>query len=187
MSAAEDPSPPQEADPGRPIAAGPPNDIDEFETLALAKIRQSVDGDIDFDIMGAVFNTIRLATHIVARAEAQIHRRMGGSWAGFRILFYVWVTGSAEPRQLAQYLGLTRSAISAVVNTLERDGYVARRRSCTDGRVVIVELTDAGVEFVIAGFQGHHLVERAWMQALSRDEQQQLAALLRKVIANPPS
>ena len=172
MSAAADPSGPDPSGPDQADLSEPAQgDIDEFERLALAKIRQSVDGDIDFDIMGAVFNTIRLATHIVARAEAQIHRRMGGSWAGFRILFYVWVVGSAEPRQLAQYLGLTRSAISAVVNTLERDGYVARRRSCTDGRVVIVELTEAGVEFVIAGFKGHHLVERAWMQALTREEQ----------------
>ncbi|MCB1007212.1 MAG: MarR family transcriptional regulator [Acidimicrobiales bacterium] len=174
----------QETGPG---ASDPAGGADDFERAALAKVRAAVGDDVDFDIMGAVFNTIRLATHIVARAEAQIHRRMGGSWAGFRILFFVWVLGSAEPRQLAQFLGLTRSAISAVVNTLERDGYVARRRSCEDGRVVIIELTASGVDFVIAGFRGHHQVERAWMQALSPGEQRQLATLLRKVIASPPA
>ena len=161
--------------------------VDDFEKLAFAKVLDSVGADVDLDIMGAVFNTIRLATHIVARAEAQIHRRMGGSWAGFRMLFYVWVNGSAEPRQLAQFLGLTRSAISAVLNTLERDGLVVRRRSCSDGRVVIIELTPAGEEFVIAGFRGHHQVETAWMNALTPQERVQLAALLRKALANPPT
>lgn len=161
--------------------------VDEFERRAVGKIAAAVGGDVDFDVMGAVFNTIRLATHVVARAEAQIHRKMGGSWAGFRTLFCVWVNGSAEPRQLAQLLGLTRSAISAVLNTLERDGLVVRRRSCSDGRVVIIELTPAGEQFVIAGFRGHHQVETAWMAALDVDEQRQLARLLRKALANPPA
>ncbi len=161
--------------------------IDDFERRALGKVRDAVGDNVDVDIMGAVFNTIRLATHIVARAEAQIHRKMGGSWAGFRILFFVWVSESAEPRQLAQFLGLTRSAISAVVNTLERDGLVRRTRSCSDGRVVIIELTPAGRDFVVAGFRGHHIVERAWMQALEPHEQRELARLLRKALANPPA
>lgn len=161
--------------------------VDEFEQRAIIKVLGAVGDEVDLDIMGGVFNTIRLATHIIARAEAQIHRRMGGSWAGFRTLFFVWVNESAEPRQLAHFLGLTRSAISAVLNTLERDGLVLRRRSCEDGRVVIIELTEAGERFVVEGFRGHHQVEAAWMAALSRDEQRQLAALLRKVLANPPS
>ncbi len=160
--------------------------VDDFEERAFSKVQDRVGADVDLDIMAAVFNTIRLSTHIVARAEAQIHRRMGGSWAGFRTLFYVWVNGSAEPRQLAQFLGLTRSAISAVLNTLERAALVVRLRSCADGRVVIIELTPAGEDFVIAGFRGHHLVERAWMAALTPSEQRQLAALLRKALANPP-
>jgi len=158
-----------------------------FEQRAYDKVRAAMGDEVDLDVMGAVFNAIRLATHVVARAEAQAHRRMGGSWAGFRILFHVWVNGSAEPRQLATYLGLTRSAISAVLNTLERDGLVERRRSCDDGRVVIIELTPAGEAFVIAGFRAHHQVERAWMASLSRDEQQQLGALLRKALAHPPA
>jgi DNA-binding MarR family transcriptional regulator len=159
--------------------------VDDFEKRAIEKIRE-IGSDVDFAIMGAVFNTIRLATHIVARAEAQIHRKMGGSWAGFRILFVVWVSESAEPRQLAHYLGLTRSAISAVLNTLERDGLVRRTRSCSDGRVVNIELTPAGRDFVVAGFLGHHQVEVAWMHALDEGERLQLAQLLRKALANPP-
>jgi len=164
-------------------ASGP---IDSFEQRAIVKLRDTFGDEVDFDAMGAVFNAIRLSTHVVARAEAQIHRRMGGSWAGFRILFHVWVNGSAEPRQLATFLGLTRSAISAVLNTLERDGLVERTRSCTDGRVVNIALTPAGERFVVEGFRGHHQVERAWMTALTPDEQRQLGRLLRKALAGRP-
>jgi hypothetical protein len=52
---------------------------------------------------------------------------------------------------------------------------------------VNIELTAAGRDFVIAGFLGHHQVEAAWMQGLSEAERRQLAHLLRKALANPPS
>jgi DNA-binding MarR family transcriptional regulator len=54
---------------------------------------------------------------------------------------------SVEPTalsQLAAHLGVTVSTMSIAVDRLERQGYVARTRTETDGRVRHVRLTPAG-------------------------------------------
>ena len=51
-----------------------------------------------------------------------MHRPRGFSWPGFRVLFVLRTAGPAEARQVAKLSGMSRAAVSALVNTLERDG-----------------------------------------------------------------
>ena len=127
--------------------------------------------------MTVVFNVIRLANRIVWDLESTVHRPRGWSWAGFRLLFTLWIAGPLEPRTLARLSAVTRASISSVLNTLERDGLVDRRRestgpadrdrrcSPTDGRTPVAE-----------AFREHNAREQAWLAGLrSRREPDGLA------------
>ena len=52
--------------------------------------------------------------------------------------------GPTTATRLVEQLGLGRTAMTAVVDRLERRGWVERRPHPTDRRVALVELTDAG-------------------------------------------
>ena len=68
--------------------------------------------------MRASFDLIRASTRLVQRLEAEVHREAGWSMAGFRVMFCIWVAGELEPRDIARLSGLSRAAVSSVLNTL---------------------------------------------------------------------
>ena len=114
-----------------------------FEALARERVAEFAP-ETDLDILGATFDLVRCSNQLVNDLETNVHRRLGWSWAGFRIMFTVLVTGPLEPGQIARLAGVTRASISAVLNTLERDGFVTRVRKSHDRRVVTIVLTDHG-------------------------------------------
>ncbi len=140
----------------------------------------------DLDAMTVVFNVIRLANRLVSDLESSVHRPRGLSWAGFRLLFTLWVAGSLEPRTLARLSAVTRASISSVLNTLERDGLVERRRESTDRRIVTVVLTPAGRTAVEEAFREHNVREREWLAGLDGAEQRELGAVLHRLLDGRP-
>ena len=108
----------------------------------------------------ASFALIRASTRLVQRLEAEVHREAGWSMAGFRVMFCVWVGGELEPREIARLSGLSRAAVSSVLNTLERDGLVERTRESHDRRLVTVRLTDDGGRRLVAAYRQQNRVEQ---------------------------
>ncbi|MDX6355091.1 MAG: hypothetical protein QOF98_1994, partial [Streptomyces sp.] len=78
---------------------------------------------------------------------------------------------------------MSRAAVSALVNTLERDGLVSRSRSAHDRRAVALALTAAGHEAITSAFRAHNEREQAWAAALSKPEQTALIGLLDKLMS----
>ncbi|HEX6312564.1 MAG TPA: MarR family transcriptional regulator [Acidimicrobiia bacterium] len=157
-----------------------------FDELVLERIAE-LEPDADRDAIAVVFNLMRLANVVSADVESAVHRPRGLSWAGFRILFALWAAGSLEPRVLARLAGVTRASISSVLNTLERDGLVERKRESADRRMVAVVLTPRGRDAVATAFKGHHERERAWLAPLSRAETRTLSQLLHRLLAERPA
>lgn len=84
-------------------------------------------------------------------------------------------------RELGKKLLRGDSNMTAVLETLERDGMVRRSRRAEDRRQVLVELTEAGRERIASVFPGHvREIEKA-MGALSAEEQATLAQLSKKL------
>ena len=133
-------------------------------------------------MLAVTFNLVRAANRLVADLEQNVYRAHGVSYAGFRVLFALWVVGESEPRQLAQLAAVTRSSVSSVLNTLEDAGLVQRRRESADRRVVTVDLTRRGLETVLDTFESHHAREREWTSGLSAEERRTLADLLRRIV-----
>jgi DNA-binding MarR family transcriptional regulator len=156
-------------------------DAREFERAAIDAVADSVP-DADLTALRASFDLIRASTRLVQRLESEAHRPAGWSMAGFRVMFCVWVAGELEPRDIARLSGLSRAAVSSVLNTIERDGLVERTRESSDRRLVTVRLTEDGRRRLVAAYAAQNAAERDFLDPLSESEQQRLASDLARLL-----
>jgi DNA-binding MarR family transcriptional regulator len=125
--------------------------------------------------------------------------RLVRSWAdthqGFRP---AGAQGTGVLMRLLEQDGLTQVALARLqriesptlcrmVDRLERDGLVERRRHPDDRRAICVYLTATGRRAARRGQASAGDVERALFGVLDADEREQLAAMLDRLIANIPS
>jgi len=90
--------------------------------------------------------------------------------------------GMSTPAELAEEVGLTRSAMTGALDSLEKRGYTVRGPHPNDRRMTVISLTSAGQEFI-----SHELVSRyrgmgRIMGTLSSDERMNLLKTYRKVL-----
>ncbi len=159
-------------------------DATSFEARAAEKVAAEVP-EADPTIFAATFDIIRLATRLMQDLESHVHRPAGWSYAGFRVMFTVWVCGALSPHEIAHLSGLSRAAVSSVVNTLERDGLVTRSRESADRRLVTVRLTRQGRSRIRDAYAGQDARARRLLRDLDGDELATLAALCRRALATP--
>jgi DNA-binding MarR family transcriptional regulator len=130
----------------------------------------------------AVTHLTRLVARLVQDFEGAVHRPLGMTWAGFRIMNTLWIFGDLEQREIARVSGTTRASVSSALNTLEERGLVERRRERDDRRVVRVSLTPAGLDLLHQAIEGQTARERAWMAVLDDEEVSQLVGLLGRLV-----
>jgi DNA-binding MarR family transcriptional regulator len=159
---------------------------EEFEERAAARVMElgTVDQPIDLETFAAMFDLFRVSARVVGNLEAEVHRPLGLSIAGFRVLFTVWVFDSLEVREIARLSGVSRAAVSGVVTTLEKEGLAERNRDHDDGRLVSVSATPAGIDRLGEAYRAQNNREGELFDALSSDELRQFTLLLRKLLAN---
>ena len=93
---------------------------------------------------------VRLAFVELMGAERRLRARDQKCAAGdltqgqIRALFAIDVKGEATAGELAKAGDLSPASVSSMLDHLERDGIVERRRSAEDRRVVVVTLTESG-------------------------------------------
>jgi DNA-binding MarR family transcriptional regulator len=167
-------------------APAPDDELDywSFVDVAVERTARALPR-IDPRAMRLVLSLHRAANALVYDLESTVHRPHGWSWPGFRVLFVLWLTAPVEAKRVAALSGMSRAAVSALVNTLERDGLVSRRQSSHDRRAVDLSLTPVGARAFADAFAVHNERERAWASALTADEVTTLTALLEKLMASP--
>ncbi|WP_067682890.1 MarR family winged helix-turn-helix transcriptional regulator [Nocardia miyunensis] len=139
-------------------------------------------GPIDPTAMRLVLTLHRVTTALVYDLESSVHRPRGWSWSGFRVLFVLWLGGPLEAKRVAELSGMSRAAVSALVNTLERDGLIEKTRADHDRRAVQLTLTAIGHDAFTGAFPAHNEREQAWAGTLSGPEQETLIGLLDKLM-----
>ncbi|MDP5293815.1 MarR family transcriptional regulator [Oceanimonas sp. CHS3-5] len=87
-----------------------------------------------------------------------------------------------SPNQLQSMVLISSGALTNRINRLESRGLVTRAQADHDRRGVIVTLTDAGFSVVEEAVKNHLAAEAELAGALSDEEQQQFAALLKKML-----
>jgi DNA-binding MarR family transcriptional regulator len=152
-----------------------------FVDYAVAKAAQDLPS-VNAEAMRLVLTLHRATGMVVYDLESTVHRPSGWTWPGFRVLFVLWIAGPMDAKAAAELTGMSRAAVSALVNTLEKKGLVSRSRAEHDGRSVTIGLTAQGTEAITRGFATHNTRESAWASALSPEERQTLIHLLAKLM-----
>jgi len=135
----------------------------------------------DDDVMAVAFHLYRATQEAIARAEAEVLRPIGLSWVSYVTLMGLWVAGPSEVRVLARMQVASKPAVVKSLDGLERRGYVRRRRSTADRRLVDVDLTVAGRALVRRLQREVHRREHRLTGRLTGAEKRTLARLLRKL------
>ena len=163
----------------------PPPQTDLHESSAILELARerirAVAPNADLLAMSVIFTLVRAAEQVTHQLDTT-QRPMGWTWPGFRVLFWIWLLGPLEPRAIASFAGASRASISSALNTLERDGFVVRRRTSGDRRLVTVELTTRGKEQIEEAFKATNAREHAWMKAFTVEEQTTMARLLGRLL-----
>lgn len=119
----------------------------------------------------------------IRRVESEALRPLGLSNSGYSLLILLRTEGPSQPRELAKLMEVAVPSITSLVNTLERRGLVARRRSTVDGRLVTVSITDAGEQLATkAQVQTKRVVDMA-ASGLSVEERGLLQEYLERYLA----
>ncbi len=87
-----------------------------------------------------------------------------------------------SPNQLQTLVLISSGALTNRINRLESRGLVSRAQAAHDRRGVIVTLTEQGFKVLEEAVKHHLAAEAELANTLTSDEQQQVAALLKKML-----
>jgi DNA-binding MarR family transcriptional regulator len=144
--------------------------------------------DLDPSPIGVVGRVSRLARELERRLEP-VYRAHGLEPGWHALLATLRRTGPPfrmRPTDLTSALMLTSSGTTKRLDRLEQAGLVARAPDPTDRRGTLIALTDKGRE-LIDGLTPDHLAnEERLLSALTPEERERLADLLRKLMLGLP-
>ena len=107
--------------------------------------------------------------------------QLGLTYTQYIAMMVLWADKMISVKELGRKLYLDSGTLTPVLKSLEEKGYVKRRRSSEDERVLIVEITDAGEALKE---QAVSIPEKiAGCVRLDTEEAVQLHRLLYKVLA----
>jgi DNA-binding MarR family transcriptional regulator len=160
-----------------------PNDVADELLPAERKVLEALgDMPLDFRAMAAVSNLFRASAAVRRHMESRVLSSDRLSWTSFVVLWVLWVWGDLESRDLASAVGVSRPTSTGVVTTLERRGFVERKRQALDGRMVRVCLTPEGRKKIETLFPKFNEEEVAVTAHLAPGRQEQLATMLRSML-----
>lgn len=100
-------------------------------------------------LMAVTDEMVCFSLYSAARATTQVYRSLLSPWGltypQYLVLAILWNEGEQSIGALGEAMQLDSGTLSPLVRRLEQAGYVTRARRAGDERVVIVQLTDAGV------------------------------------------
>ena len=138
--------------------------------------------DLDLRALSTVSNIFRVATAVRNHMEHDVLAPHDLSWSAFTSLFVLRVWGEMDARSLAAEAGVTAATLTGVMKTLEGRGLLKRRSDREDGRRLVVSLTPRGrrvIDEIMPALNRH---EGLVTQALTDDEQDDLARSLRAIL-----
>ncbi|MEO3385018.1 MarR family transcriptional regulator [Mesorhizobium sp. CAU 1741] len=127
------------------------------------------------------------ALRIVGRARPEIlsimekHGLDGGTFDVLATLRRAGPPYTMRPTEMYRSLMVTSGGLTARLNRLEAVGLIERPPAPDDGRSLLVQLTPRGRDLVETVFGQDMEIEARMLAGLSEDEQEALAALLRKL------
>lgn len=110
---------------------------------------------------------------------------LGLSGLHFGALSVIEAAGPISQQTLGEYLKKDRTSIVGVIDELEAEGLVERRRNPSDRRAYALQVTAQGRRWLKLARPLLTAAEEALMSALSAAEKEQLVTLLQRVLFGP--
>ncbi|MFI8786335.1 MarR family winged helix-turn-helix transcriptional regulator [Streptomyces sp. NPDC055105] len=153
--------------------------ITEAEKLAEAKLGGM---PVRHEQMAVVANIYRAASAVRQHLENSVLREADLTWTAFVVLWVIWVWGESETRHVAEEAGISKGTLTGVSRTLEARHLVRRAGHPSDGRLVLLSLTDEGEELMRRVFPKFNEEEAFVAGQLSDEECRSVADGLRRVV-----
>ncbi|MFF3128632.1 MarR family winged helix-turn-helix transcriptional regulator [Streptomyces sp. NPDC057908] len=153
--------------------------ISEAEKLVEAKLGGV---PIRHEQMAVVANIYRAASAVRQHLENSVLRGSDLTWTAFVVLWVIWIWGESETRHVAEEAGISKGTLTGVARTLEARGLVERDSHPTDGRLVLLRLTDEGETLMQRVFPQFNEEEAFVAGQLSDEECRNVAQGLRRVV-----
>lgn len=127
------------------------------------------------------FVKLRRAVNTLSVLGGAVMRSAGLTESQFGVLEAVHHRGPLCQRELADRILKSAGNLTTVIDNLERRGLVERRRTPEDRRVATIHLTPEGGRLIRTLFPRHVAALVEAFAVLSAPEQEQLAALCRRL------
>lgn len=101
-----------------------------------------------------------------------------------RIMFVLWQEDRIPIRELAQKTALEKSTLTAMLDRLEKMGYVRRIHSATDRRQILVERTELDKSWQDIYVKVSQEMSELFYQGFSEGEIYELDRYLRRLLVN---
>jgi DNA-binding MarR family transcriptional regulator len=134
------------------------------------------------DAIELVTDLTRLVARLIHDFEKNVHRPLGLTWAGFRIMNAIWVFDGLDQQEIGRVSGSSRASVSSALITLENRGWVTRHRAPDDRRQLVVQLTRDGLKTLQQAIAAQTRREHAWTAVLRDDQLGELVHLLRLLV-----
>ena len=161
-----------------------PNGWDDVDRVLVDWAAQRP--DLDFTPVGVVTRLSRVRTYLDAEV-AGVFARFGLTSADFLVIVSLRRAGTPyrmPQARLMDALGLTSGTVSVRLDRLEKNGIVTREPDPASARGSLVQLTTKGLELFDQAAPVHLANEDRLLSALSPDERQVLADLLRRLLSS---
>jgi DNA-binding MarR family transcriptional regulator len=164
------------------LGMGSDYDIADFSIEVWRRERP----DLDSTGKGITGRILRLSEMLLAQMNGNM-ARVGLKYSIYAIIATLRTSGAPapyrmSPTQLKSALLVTSGGLSNLLKEAERAGLITRISDPNDGRGVLVELTQAGIEACDVTMPMQAELEQQLIQMFSPEEKEQLANLLRKMI-----
>jgi MarR family transcriptional regulator, organic hydroperoxide resistance regulator len=137
----------------------------------------------------SVVHRIQVALQLLKRnLESDMIRKMDSHITGPQMfmLYLINKYDKCKLNLLAEKMEVKPSAITVMMDRLEKPGYVKRTHDVTDRRSVLVEITPKGKEILAQGVQQRNEILSSYLSRLEPHEPILVAELLERMIGLEP-
>lgn len=99
-------------------------------------------------------------------------------------LFYLGKFGSMSQYELGEKMNIKSSTVVRLMDRMEKEGYIIRKKSITDRRVTFIELTKKGIDLRGRTLPIGEAFNRDLKKNISEEELEVFKSVLSKMIGN---
>lgn len=101
-----------------------------------------------------------------------------------KLLVYLEEQGPCSQRELAEYFAIDPAAVSRMLCTMEKGGFVARNTNQESRRSDCIELTERGVRFAKIWRENYRQMEGIMLKGFTMEERERFADYLLRAYQN---